>query len=167
MKAKIKVLILSAVLLCGCSSSKFVLVGDVNMISTRNVDSKTDYELIKTGTDDSQNNFKKIKAATVDGSINNVVINSPGGEFLKNAKLYTDGKNWAIIGDVWGVSKSANVEGFRIGDMVLIKSNSLLTKEKFVKAEITGFKDRNTCIVRLEGGTMKEINYTELSKATN
>ena len=156
--------LLIAALLCGCSSSKFVLVGSVNMISSRNVDSKTDYVLIKTGSDDSKSAFKKNKAESVDGAINNVVINVPGGEFLKNAKLYTDGKAWAIVGDVWGVIESANVEGFRIGDKVLIK-NSILKKDNFSKGEITGFKDRKTCIVKVDGGPEKEYSYSDLSRS--
>ncbi|MGE5449335.1 MAG: hypothetical protein ACM3PR_13315, partial [Bacteroidales bacterium] len=116
--------------------------------------------------DDSRSNFRKNKAATVDQAINNVVSDVPGGEFLKNAKLYTDGKDWAVLGDVWGVIESANVEGFRIGDRVLIK-NSILNKDKFSRGEVTGFKDRKTCIVKVEGGNMKEFNYSDLSKANN
>jgi hypothetical protein len=164
MKAKFKALIFTAVMLSGCSS--FRMVGDLNMISTRNVDSKADYVLIKTGTDDSKNNLKKYKASTVDIAINNFVISVPGGEFLKNAKLYTDGKSFAIVGDVWGITEAANVEGFRIGDVVLIK-NSILKKDKFSKGEITGFKDRKTCIIKTDTGEMKEVSYSELSKATN
>jgi len=166
MKTKFSILLLFVALMCGCSSAKFVMVGSVNMISNRNVDSKTNYELIKTGTDDSQSSFKKNKGANIDQAINNIVVNSPGGEFLKNAKLYTNGKDWAAIGDVWGVKESANVEGYRIGDQVLIK-NSILNKEKFSKGEITGFKDRMTCFVRVSGGSIKEFSYTDLSKAQN
>lgn len=159
-------LLIVSVLLGGCSSSKFALVGSVNMISSRNVDSKTNYELIKTGSDDSQSSFKKNKGVTVDQAINNVVTNTPGGEFLKNAKIYTDGKNWAVIGDVWGVIESANIEGFRIGDKVLIK-NSILNKDKFSDGLITGFKDRKTCLVKVSSGSIKEISYTDLRKAEN
>jgi len=154
--------LLMAILLASCSSLK--MVGDVNMISSRNVDSKTDYVLIKTSTDDSKRNFKKNKAATVDQAINNVVMNVPGGEFLKNAKLYTDGKEWGILGDVWGLTESANIEGFKIGDSVLIK-NSLLNKGKFTKGVINGFKDRKTCIVKVESGDLKECSFTDLSKS--
>jgi len=162
MKTQIFTLLLLLALVTGCSSIK--MVGDVNMISSRNVDSKTDYVLIKTGSDDSKSNFRKNKGATVDQAINNVVINVPGGEFLKNAKLYTDGKDWAVVGDVWGVKESANVEGFQIGDRVLIK-NSILNKEKFSTGEITGFKDRKTCIVKVSTGDLKEVGYTDLSKS--
>jgi len=153
-----------ALIVGGCSSLK--MVGDVNMISSRNVDSKTDYVLIKSGADDSKSFFKKNKGATIDQAINNAVVNVPGGEFMKNVKLYTDGKAWAVVGDVWGVPESANVEGFRIGDMVLIK-NSILNKSKFSGGEIVGFKDRKTCIVKVSGGEMKELNYSDLSKAEN
>ena len=160
---KLTIAILLAVLF-GCSSVH--QIGQVNMISSRNVDSKTDYVLIKTGTNDSKANFRKNKASTVDQAINNMVQNVPGGEFLKNAKIYTDGKSFAVLGDVWGVSESANIEGFKIGDKVLIK-NSILNKGKFSHGEITGLKDRKTCIVKVDNGQEKEYNYTDLSKASN
>lgn len=159
-----KLLFLSIVILAGCSSVH--QIGSVNMISSRNVDSKADYVLIKTGTNDSKANFRKNKATTVDQAINNMVQNVPGGEFMKNVKLYTDGKSFAVLGDVWGVAESANIEGFRVGDKVLIK-NSILNKEKFSHGEITGLKDRKTCIVRVDGGQEKEYNYADLSKAEN
>ena len=157
-----------AVLFSGCSSVK--MVGDVNMLSTRNVDSGANYQLIKTGTDDSRTAFRKSKAINIDQAVNNLVMDVPGGEFLKNAKLYTDGKKWAVIGDVWGLPEQANVEGFKIGDAVYIK-NSLLNKtlngEKFTKAEITGFKDKKTCLVTLDTGEIKEADYSDLSKTAN
>jgi hypothetical protein len=65
----------------GCSAVR--MVGDVNMISSRNIDSKSDYQLIKTGTDDSRANFRKNSAENIDQAINNVVMDVPGGEFLK------------------------------------------------------------------------------------
>ena len=164
MKTNFKTLILFAVLISGCSSLK--MVGDVNMISSRNIDSKTDYVLIKTGTDDSKANFRSNKADNIDDAINKAVQNVPGGEFLKNAKIYTDGKSWTVIGDVWGVTESANVEGFKIGDAVLIK-NSILNKDKFSRGIVTGFKDRKTCIVKIENGATKELNYSDLSHSSN
>jgi hypothetical protein len=151
-------------LLSACSSLK--QVGDLNMISTRNVDSKVNYVLLKTGTDDSKSNFRKNKAENIDKAINNAVVVVPGGEFLKNAKLYTDGKMWSVIGDVWGFTENANVEGFRIGDLVLVK-NSILKKGSFLKGQISGFKDRKSCIVLLDGGEVRAVDYVDLSKAAN
>jgi hypothetical protein len=161
-------IVLSTLLLVGCSSVK--MVGDVNMLSTRNVDSNVNYELIKTGTDDSKTAFRKTKATNIDQAVNNLVLDVPGGEFVKNVKIYTDGKKWAVIGDVWGLPEQANVEGYRIGDSVYIK-NSLISKtlngEKFTKAKVTGFKDKKTCLVTLDSGEIKEANYSDLSKTDN
>ena len=161
-------LILIAFIFSGCSSVR--MVGDVTMLSTRNVDSSVKYELIKTGTDNSRAAFRHSKATNIDQAVNNLVMDVPGGEFLKNVKIYTDGKKWAIIGDVWGLPEQANVEGFKIGDAVYIKNSLLSTTlngEKFTKATITGFKDKNTCLVTLGTGEIKEADYSDLSKSEN
>lgn len=165
MKKFIKCL-LTSLMLAGCTSVK--MVGDLNMISTRNIDAGANYELIKTGTDNSKAAFRKSKSVNVDQAVNDAVTGVPGGEFLKNAKLYTDGKKWAVVGDVWGLTESANVEGFKIGDVVYIK-NSLVNKtisgEKFTKAKVTGFQDKKSCLVEMPGGEIKAVNYSDLSKS--
>ena len=145
----------------------FKIVGQVNMISTRNIENGANYELLKTGTDNSKKTLKDIRGENIDDAINNAVSNVPGGEFLKNVKIYSDGKYFAVLGDVWGQPQFANVEGFRIGDQVLIK-NSLVSKtlgkDKFLKGKVTGFKDKKTALVQLENGEIKEVAYTDLSK---
>ena len=149
-------------------ADSFKIVGQVNMISTRNIDSGVNYELLKTGTDDSKKALKELRADNLDGAIDNAVKNVAGGEFLKNVKIYFDGKYFAVIGDVWGVREAANVEGFRIGDQVYFKNsliNKTISREKYIKAKITSFKDNKTCMVTTENGEIKEVAYKDLSKS--
>lgn len=160
-----QILCLLVLLFTGCGSMR--MVGNLNMLSTRNVDSGASYQLLKTGTDDSRGAVKKSKAKNIDQAVNNVVMDIPGGEFLKNVKIYYDGNSWAVIGDVWGLPDNANIEGFRVGDVVYIKNNllnSAVSGTKFTRAEITGFKDKTTCLVKFPGGEIKEANYKDLSK---
>ena len=140
------------------------------MISVRNIDNSENYVLLKTGTSDSKRAAQKNKGRNIDEAIQNAVANVPGGEFLRNAKLYQAGSKFMIVGDVWGIEKNANVEGFQIGDIVVLKNSWLKNGtmgERFEKVTITGFKDRKTCLVKTESGEIKEADYTDLSKTEN
>nr|WP_319570222.1 hypothetical protein [uncultured Draconibacterium sp.] len=161
---KTALLFLASIMLASCAPK---LVGTLNMISVRNVDSNANYELLSTGTSDSRKAAKQNKGRNIDEAIQNAVADVPGGEFLKNAKLYTAGSKYMIVGDVWGIADNANVEGFRVGDVVY-KKNSLLKNgtmgERFEKVTITGFKDRQTCLVKNDKGEIIEVDYSKLSK---
>lgn len=165
---KQKTLLIALLLLpCFVYSGKPVIVGQVNMISTRNVDSGVKYELLCRGVNDSKKALKDLRALTLDGAINNAVLNVPGGEFLKNVKIYFDGKYFSVVGDVWGLEDNRQIEGFTVGDVVLMKNNWLTTGtmgDKFEKVTITGFKDRKTCLVKTESGEIKEADFSKLSK---
>jgi len=100
-------------MMASCGGSYFVVksAGELNMISTRNVDSNTEYEKLKTyaGVDRAQvdnailkskggkikkNNpiHKEIttyKADNLKESVDAVVKGVAGGEYLQNAKIYT------------------------------------------------------------------------------
>jgi hypothetical protein len=90
-----------AAMLTSCMSSK--QIGKLNMISNRNVDSKMDYVLIKNYVGGSKKELKRYKGKTIEEAIDKVVKATPGGEFLKNVKLYViDSKYYAVEGDVWG-----------------------------------------------------------------
>jgi hypothetical protein len=70
-------------------------LGDLTMISTRNVDSKTEYSELKRGV--------KGKAKDLETAIDKAVKDVPGGEYMKNVIIYYNGKI-IIEGDVWGIS---------------------------------------------------------------
>lgn len=90
-----------AILMGSCMSVK--QIGKLNMISNRNVDSKMEYANLKNYAGGSRKELKRLKAPTLEGAIDNVVKKVPGGEFLKNVKIYViNSKYFAVEGDVWG-----------------------------------------------------------------
>lgn len=82
-----------------CSSVK--QIGDINMISNRNVNPSMDYEVLETYATTSKKALKKSKFTNVDDAINETVGTVAGGEFLVNCKIYlVNGKYFAVVGDV-------------------------------------------------------------------
>jgi hypothetical protein len=75
----LKLLIVSCILVQGCKSTKVVELGKLNMISNRNVDSKTEYVLIKNYAGSDKNEIKKAlkktKATTMDAAVDETVRN--------------------------------------------------------------------------------------------
>jgi len=94
-----------SVLFSSCTSYK--KIGDLNMISNRNVDSKTDYALIQRYVNESKRDLKKSRSWSIEQAVDNTVQSVPNGEFIKNAKVYiVIRKNkwyYAVSGDVWGL----------------------------------------------------------------
>ncbi len=98
---KTTVCVLIALALGGCMRVK--QIGKLNMISNRNVDSRMDYVLIKNYVGGSKKELRRYKGSSIEEAIDKVVKVQPGGEFLKNVKLYlVKGKYFAVEGDVWG-----------------------------------------------------------------
>lgn len=158
---KIVLPIATALLIASCSL-KTIQIGKVNMISNRNVDSKADYVVIKNYVGGSKKELKKLKAETLEQAIDNVVKNVPGGEFLKNVKIYlVSGKYYAVEGDVWGYMQSANFKGFRVGDNVQWKEN-LKTR----KGKIVDLKDDRTATIKEENGELKIVKYDDLLRVS-
>jgi hypothetical protein len=145
------------------SCMKVKQIGKINMISNRNVDSKTDYVLLKNYMGGSKKQLRKLKALTLEDAIDKVVRNTPGGEFLKNVKVYSlNGKYYAVEGDIWGIASNANFQGFKVGDSVQWKEGVTT-----YKGEITDLKDDKQCTVKLESsGDLKVVKYSELLKIT-
>lgn len=142
---------------CGPSIKQ---IGYLNMISTRNVSVKEQYVSLRNGVGGDNRDLKRNKAATVDMAVGNLVKNVPGGEFVQNAKIYVIGKEYAVSGDVWGLSGEINHKGFKIGDHVMWKDN-------FVKftGVITELKDDKECTVKQdENGKIRIVRYDEMSK---
>ncbi len=87
-------------------------VGDLNMVSNRNVDSQTNYVLIKNYVGGSKKELKKARYTSMEDAVDAVVRTTTGGEFMKNAKVYLIRKGdkkvyFAVEGDVWGISGTA------------------------------------------------------------
>lgn len=101
MMKKVMYILTLALLMGSCMSVK--QIGKLNMVSNRNVDSKMDYSNLKNYAGGSRRELKRLKSETLEGAIDNVVKKVPGGEFLKNVKIYVvNTKYYAVEGDVWG-----------------------------------------------------------------
>lgn len=152
-----------ALSLSSCTSVK--QIGKLNMVSTRNVDSKLNYSRISTYSGGSKRELKHSKAKTIEDAIDQTVKKVMGGEFLMNVKLYSiDGVYFAAEGDVWGPSNSneINYRGFKNGDAVTWKKNG-----HFITGTITALKDDKTCYVADELGKTFELLYDNITKVVN
>jgi hypothetical protein len=131
------------------------------MISTRNVESSANYVLIKTYMGISQKELKKSRATKLEDAIDNVVKATPGGEFLKNVKIYRTGKDYlAVEGDVWGITTNANFQGFMVGDKV--KWNKLF---KDYTGTIVNLKNDKSCTIKKDSDdSITEVDYKDLTK---
>jgi hypothetical protein len=104
-------------LLASCVTTK--QIGSVNMISNRNIESSVDYVLLKSYMGANKQEINQSKATSVEAAIDQVVKSTPGGEYLKNVKIYwVSTKYLAVEGDVWGIAVNANFRGFTVGDKV-------------------------------------------------
>lgn len=158
-------------MLASCMSVK--QVGKLNMISNRNVESKVEYELVKSYSGGSKKELKKSKAITIEDAIDNTVRAVPGGEFLKNVKVYlVNGKYFAVEGDVWGIANNITFKGFKIGDKVTWKNKKSpmdkLTnsgKKDYLTGRIASLKNDKTCFVKVDGEEQTvELLYDDITK---
>ena len=154
-----------------CSQVKIIQIGKLNMASNRNMDSNTNYVLLKTYAGASKNELKRNKSKNIEEAIDLVVKSTPGGEFLKNIKVFelykrgqkVEEKYFAVEGDVWGLDdpKFQMQQGFRVGDKVVFKD--LIGKKRF--GFIKNLKNEETCMVQLEdNGKPVELSYDNLNK---
>jgi hypothetical protein len=154
---------LSAFLTVSCAATKVEQIGELSMISRRNIDTKMEYVLVKSYAGGGKE-FKKSRAINIQEAIDQTVRNVPGGEFMKNVKIYLvgekgDKKYFAVEGDVWGQGE-ASYKGFRVGDKVQWKTLTG-TRVGFIR----GFIDDQKCMVQEEGKTVAtEEQYDKLRK---
>lgn len=156
---KITVLAIS-ISLASCMSVKEI--GDLNMISTRNVDSKGDYVLLRNYMGGTKKELKKSKAKDLEQAINNVVKQTPGGEFLKNVKVYIiNSKYFAVEGDIWGLQSGQNMRGYSLGSKVQYPCGV----NKCI-GTITDLTNDKVCQVKNEEtGKVTTEKYSDLKKA--
>jgi len=158
-----KLLFLCAiVLLVSCVTTQ--QIGDINMISTRNIESNVNYVLLKSYMGASKQEIRKTKSETIEDAIDQVVKSTPGGEYLKNVKLYMVSKGkkkyLAVEGDVWGITDNANFRGFKVGDKV--KWTKLF---KDYTGTITELKNDKSCVIKTDTDqNIVEVDYNDLIK---
>lgn len=146
-------------LLSGCFSVK--QIGDLNMISTRNIDSKTEYVVVRNYMGGSKKELKKLKAPNLEQALDNVVRNTPGGEYVMNAKVFIiNGKYFAIEGDVWGKPGDHNFKGFKVGDIVQWKERT-----KIHRGTIVDLKDHIVATVKDDDSdVLTKVKYADMIK---
>ena len=153
-------------------SSCYVRLGELTMISTRNVDSSADYKLIEKYV---TAKAKSKKGSALQTAIDNALKSIPEGEFLQNVREYVkqNGRKVKVEGDVWGipsveknVTKSVSKDiVFNTGDRVTYRN----TLGKIVEGTILGL-NQHTAIIEfvnvLGKEVKKEIPYEELTKVS-
>lgn len=140
-------------------------IGQLNMISTRNIDPKLNYEVISRYSGGSKLELRKTRALTIQDAIDNTVRKVPGGEYLLNVKVYiVNNRYFAVEGDVWGEKSNATFRGFKAGDKVTWKIN-INFKNEFHSGIIKSLKDDKTCLIEDENGQVVEKKYDEITKA--
>jgi hypothetical protein len=146
-------------LLVSCATTK--QIGSVNMISNRNVESSVNYVMLKSYMGASNKEIRNSKAETIQDAIDQVVKSTPGGEFLKNVKIYLKDNKYLIVeGDVWGIATNANFRGYSVGDKV--KWTKLF---KDYIGTIVDLKNDNVCTIKRDSDqSIVEVDYKDLTK---
>lgn len=165
------ILLVMAVMI-SCNSLK--QIGDVNMISTRNIDASMKYKLISSyagGSDKelSKRSLKKSRATNIESAVSETVKKIPGGEYLMNVKIYLiNNKYIAVEGDVWGNPEEQAIRGFKIGTKVTWKNVSLINGKTYPTGVIMALKDNKKCLVKVdETGKTVELTYDDITKIEN
>jgi len=87
--------------LASCSSVK--QIGDLNMVSNRNIDRSLNYKHIVNYAYGSKRKKRRSRCKTIEEAIDKTVKTQINGEFLMNAKVFlVRGKYFAVEGDIWG-----------------------------------------------------------------
>jgi hypothetical protein len=151
--------ILSIALLTACTHVK--QIGELNMISTRNVSPQLNYKAVATYVNSEKKALKRSRAKNIDDAINQTVKSVPGGEFMMNVKIYKTSRGcFAVSGDVWGYEQT-QYKGFAVGDVVIY--DKMFNNKK---AKIVALKSENTCYIEVEGKEKPiEVKYSDLTKA--
>lgn len=155
--------VLSVFTFFACSSTQPTLIGTVNSISSRNIDTSVKYELLKRYAGSGNKEVKRNAATTIDAAMENVIKSTPGGEYLMNVKIYKVEDKYSIEGDVWGIASKNDIRGFKVNDEVVFKRGS-----KVIKGTIISLIDSQKCYVRFKDDKGKEMEremkYDDLSK---
>jgi len=159
-----KICLLFVVLLTSCTNIVVHKIGKMNMVSNRNIDTGGEYILLRNYMGASEKEIEETTNLTLEDALDQTVKNTPGGEFLKNAKFYLvirdDQRYYAVEGDVWGTQGEENFRGFKVGDKVQWKSFLSIKS-----GTITNLKNSTECVIQEdESNTIMLIEYDELLK---
>jgi hypothetical protein len=178
---KISTTILAIFILFAITSCSHRL-GNLTMISTRNIETSKDYKELKrtvVGKDKSLQKllllFGPFGSPDMELALNKVVNTVPGGEFMKNV-IVTERYNWYLLfsirvliieGDVWGIPQNErqNTYNLKIGDKVTWKE-TVLFKDKWYDGEVMAVSAETATVKYIVDGVekRKEIKNEVLKK---
>lgn len=154
--------LLAVLILTSCSS--YVKIGQLNIISNRNFETKQTYQLVSKNVEGKSKVSKYGNA--ISEAIDAAVMQYKNGEYMMNVTIYMtqDGKNVKVIGDVWGTYNpdAINIKDkFNVGDAVLFK-----WKDSIVEGKILGKNDTEAIVeFKFRNLTRKElIRYEQFTK---
>lgn len=164
-----KIFILLFTVAITIQSCAFRRIGDLTVVSTRNIDSKTDYKLIeKYVVGKAKSKHDDVLQQAIDNAIKKV----PDGEYLTNVRIYIkpSGRKIKLEGDVWGIPKvdkniilaAKDTIHYGVGSQVTFKSSN----GKLNTGKIVGI-NKTVAIVEYEVlfGKLKkiEVRYEDLT----
>ncbi len=163
MEGLVVIIILALILFLFLNKKKIVVkrIGSTNMISNRNVESNYKYILLKSYVGGTDKEIQNSKSKSIEEAVDSLVKQTPGGEFLKNVKVYQiDNTYFAVEGDVWG-TESISFRGFSIGQKIAWPN--IRGAIKF--GTIIGLKDDKSCIVQSNADSEEpiELEYKNLT----
>lgn len=165
---KIVLFVFGALCLSSLSSCKLALIGSLTTISTRSVNDDLDYCLVASDVNSTKKEQKRKanRAENLDRAMDLALRSVPGGEFMKNARIYKakwpTKRPYVISGDVWGYCDRTLNEhkGFTVGDNVIWREGVT-----YKRGKIAAYKSHDKCIVESEEGDLRTVRYTDLSRA--
>ena len=174
-------IILTVSVLLGFTSCSHKL-GNLTMISTRNIETSKEYKELKRSVIGKDKSLQKLLllfgpfgSPDMELALNKAVSTVPGGEFMKNL-IIKERYNWYLLfsirvliveGDVWGTAQTdmQNTYNFKIGDKVLWNKKGMF-KSKWLEAEVIAITNESVTIKYIEDSASKivEVKNDELRK---
>jgi hypothetical protein len=160
---KKNIILVSSLLLSSC----YTRLGDLNLISNRNIDSSKEYVLVYRDA--------KSKSKIKDGLEKAIddCTEKHKGEYMMNVKVYSNNNKIKIQGDVYA-EKSSLAPAFNANDKISIGDRvtyleKFSMKEVYIEGTVVGING-NGCIVEaiLPNGRISkaQIEYSKLTKIT-
>lgn len=156
----------AAMLVSGCS--EWNRVGQLSMVSTRNVDSSKRYEALLRNV---EGLGEMTKDDALQTAIDQAVHKHPGGEYMMNAIIYVkDNGKWVKVqGDVWGspVAQGAATPtqtgsvAMKVNDRVIVKWNG-----KMMPGTLLGIRN-DIGVVQFNAGSGWKVKEFPLSEITS
>lgn len=147
---KYSILIIAA-FLTSCVAAP-VQIGQINMISNRNMGPGSNYELLQKFSGSGKRQLQQSNARSLNDAVDNVVRSVPGGEYLMNAKIYKVGSFFAAEGDVWGIPGQTEINGLKPDGIAYFKWGG-----KMEKVKVISFQPNDKVNIQRENGKVMVV----------